>query len=87
MQADKIGPDWPCEAYGAGGLEVGARCFVADLGDRLCLSRAECGEIVAESRARLFARINELAAQGDPTGIFLAREFPTPQEIFKGDSA
>jgi hypothetical protein len=79
-------PDWPCEAYGPDGLEIGAYCFVSDLRQRSCASAAECQRAMTFCRQQVHQRINELAASGDTTAAYLADQFPTPDAIFGGDS-
>jgi hypothetical protein len=61
----ELEPAWPCEAYGAEGLEVGAVCFVGDVGRRVCGSAVECRVVLAGCREQLAARLQELAAGGD----------------------
>lgn len=76
--------DWACPAYGAEGREVGALCFFAAVGKRLCESEPECqGRLIVE-RSRVFARIQELAEEGDPVGRHLAAEFPDPDQLLGG---
>lgn len=77
--------DWVCEAYGPEGVEVGALCFFAgDLGGRVCASAGVCHERMADERRRVFQRINELAAAGDPVMEHLAGEFPAPGDLLDG---
>lgn len=88
-------PDWPCEAYGPEGLEHGARCFMAagtgvlpafsPGAARVCGSPAACHENMAAERQRVFQRIQELAAGGDPIGLELAEEFTSPEQLLGGD--
>lgn len=79
-------PAWPCEAYGPDPevVEAGAICFIGDLGKRVCESPRQCHEVMATERARVFTRINELAADGDPTAAYLAEQFGTPQNLLGG---
>jgi hypothetical protein len=80
-----VSGDWPCEAYGPEGAEAGARCFVAGgLGERVCLTREICTLTMARSRRRLWQRIQELAAQGDETAVYLALEFTGPEQLLGG---
>lgn len=80
------GTDWPCAAYGPDGLAHGARCFRAgEPGQRICASRAECKEAMASERQRVFRRINELAAGGDPDFAALDAEFASPDELLNAD--
>jgi hypothetical protein len=82
------GDDWPCEAYGPDGLAVGARCFVAgELGRRVCGSAADCAEVMGAERRRVFRRLQELAAAGDPVAVELAEAFGTPDGLLGGDDA
>src|SRR3954451_2044649 len=71
------GADWPCSAYGPEGLAAGARCFrSAEPGEWVCSSRAVCEDFMAAERQRVFRRINELAATGDPDFADLDAAFP-----------
>jgi hypothetical protein len=79
-----IGRMWACEAYGDEGESFGALCFVAAAGERSCASLAECREVIAAERQRVFQRINELAANGDPDAAYLADEFPDPGKLLGG---
>lgn len=72
---------WPCEAYGPDGLEDGVVCFVGDVDRRVCDSAEICHAVMSAERGRVFDRIQELAAAGDPTGVFLAGEFAGPDEL------
>lgn len=77
---------WDCEAYGPEGKDVGALCFFApDLGDRRCKTEDECRTRMATERTRVFGRIHELAADGDPIGEYLAGEFTDPNQLLGGD--
>lgn len=77
---------WDCEAYGAEGTKIGALCFVSgELGDRVCRTAGECSDQMGSERQRVFRRINELAAAGDPVGAHLAEAFTSPDEILGGD--
>lgn len=76
---------WDCTAYGAKGTAVGALCFFSeDLGGRVCGTATECADRMAGERVRLFDRIGELAAAGDPAGKVLAQEFSSPDELLGG---
>lgn len=79
-------PDqWDCEGYGPEGREFGALCFIAgDLGKRACNSQAACAEAMAAERRRVFRRISERAAAGDPTAAYLEQEFTNPEQILGG---
>jgi hypothetical protein len=76
---------WDCQAYGPGGEALGARCFFAEPDDRLCSTPDECHTRMAGERVRLFERIHELAASGDPTGQYLASEFTRPEQLLGGE--
>ncbi len=78
-------PQWNCAAYGPEGLEHGALCFAApELGQRVCRTAYECERLVAGERQRVHRRIQELAAAGDPTAEYLAREFTNPNQLLGG---
>jgi hypothetical protein len=82
-----VSGDWACEAYGPEGAEAGARCFVVGgLGERVCLTREICTLTMARSRRRLWQRIQELAAQGDETAVYLAGEFTSPEDLLGGSA-
>src|SRR5256885_753496 len=78
---------WPCEAYGPAGTEVGALCFLADVGTRVCTSPDECARVMAAERRRIFDVIQtKAAAEGDDDGPFtyLAGEFTSPDQLLGG---
>ncbi|MEV0297002.1 hypothetical protein [Nocardia sp. NPDC050710] len=75
---------WDCEAYGAEGTEIGALCFFADRGERVCGSQAECQRAMAAERGRIFVRINEKAVDGDQAAIYLADKFARPDQLLGG---
>lgn len=76
---------WHCEAYGPEVAEVGAVCFVSgELGKRVCGHLDECQEVMAAERRRVFRRISELAATGDPAMAFLEEEFTNPEQLLGG---
>jgi hypothetical protein len=78
--------EWDCVAYGPEGTKVGALCFFsADLGDRDCATRGQCSRRMAAERGRVHGRIGEMAAAGDPVGVMLAEEFPTPDGLLNSD--
>lgn len=78
---------WPCEAYGVLGLQVGARCFIAaQLHTRDCTGPAECAAIMQDARRKLFRRLQELAATGDPVAVALAAEFSDPSQLLGGEA-
>jgi hypothetical protein len=75
---------WPCEAYGPEGPEFGAVCFIGDLNRRVCESSAECHATVQRERERVYGRLQELAATGDPGFVALAAEFTSPDQLLNG---
>lgn len=75
---------WDCQAYGPDAEAVGALCFFADPGARLCGTQDECRTRLAGERVRVFERIHDLAASGDPTGQYLAAEFTHPEQLLGG---
>lgn len=76
---------WDCEAYGPEVRRVGALCFIAgELHERVCSSPEECGANMAAERQRVFRRINELSAAGDPTAAYLEGEFTNPGQMLGG---
>lgn len=76
-------PDWPCEAYGAEGLEFGAFCFVGGEmpQNRWCVAQAECHAVMQSERQRVFDRLGELAGTGDPDMVWLAGQFTSPEQL------
>lgn len=78
---------WDCAAYGAEGTKLGARCFFAEPGRRLCGSEPECQDRLAAERSRLFGVIQDLAADGDPLGRELAAEITDPGQLLGGAAA
>lgn len=76
--------DWPCEAYGPEALEHGARCFLADLDQRVCPNLATCRTVMSWERRQLWQRIQTLAAAGDPVAVDLAAQFHSPDELLGG---
>jgi len=78
--------DWDCTAYGPEGREFGAMCFLAaDLGKRVCTSQDACREAMGAERRRVYQRINELAAHGNPDMADLAEVFTDPGQILGGE--
>jgi hypothetical protein len=76
--------DWDCEAYGPDlPSELGHLCFYDEI--EPCASQAQCHTRMAGERQRVFRRINELAAAGDPTGQLLADEFTNPSQLLNAD--
>lgn len=76
--------EWACDAYGPAGIEHGALCFLAGKGERACASHDECVRVMASERRRLFRRMNELAATGDPTWAGIESEFASPDDLLGG---
>jgi len=80
-----VSSTWDCDAYGPDLREVGALCFFAgELGKRTCTSLTACREAMVTERKRVFRRINEMAAEGNPDGEYLAEEFTNPGQILGG---
>ena len=75
---------WDCQAYGRGGEAVGALCFFAEPGTRSCRTEGECHAHLAAERVRVFDRIGEMAAAGNPVGLYLASEFTAPEQLLGG---
>jgi hypothetical protein len=76
---------WDCSAYGSEGRKFGALCFVSGaLGKRVCGSQAACREVMTAARRRVFSRIQEGAAAGDPDMAYLAEEFSGPEQLLGG---
>lgn len=77
--------DWHCAAYGPEGVAVGARCFVAPaLDQRVCGTEGECADVLRRERRRVYGRISELAAAGDPVAEYLEAEFASPDQLLGG---
>jgi hypothetical protein len=76
---------WYCEAYGPRAPKAETLCFIAPGPvPRACASPETCRETMAAERQRVWRRINEMAASGDPDGEFLAGEFTDPAQILGG---
>lgn len=76
-----IAPTWPCEAYGAEGLIIGANCFAGvPLGDRRCASRPECRALMSAERERIWA-----AVAADPVIAGALDGLVGPADILGGD--
>jgi hypothetical protein len=74
-----------CEAYGPEGTAVGALCFVSpEQGRRVCESAEVCHAVMTEQRQMVFSRIQEQAAAGDETAVYLAGEFTSPDQLLGG---
>lgn len=80
------GPQWPCEAYGPEGLDVGGLCFIAGNldGARVCTDPAACHQAMTAERQRVYDRITTGAAAADPTAQYLAGVFTTPASLLGG---
>jgi hypothetical protein len=83
--APEVPAVWPCSAYGAEGLGIGALCFLAATGERLCQDPHVCAAVMGAERRRVFARIHELAAAGDADAAYLAAEFSSPDQLLNAD--
>jgi hypothetical protein len=79
--------DWHCEAYGPpeAGVDpaVWPKCFAEAIGGR-CASPAVCARVMAAERQRVFRCIQEGAAGGDETMVYLAGEFASPDQLLGG---
>ena len=76
---------WDCQAYGPDGKTVDALCFFANPGTRSCDTEVECHSRLAAERVRLFDRIGEMAAAGDPVAQYLASELTDPEQLLGGE--
>ena len=76
--------DFVCEAYGPDGREVGALCFFAERDKRVCASQSACHEVMTAERQRVWQRIQDGAARGEPDMVFLAGEFTGPEQLLGG---
>lgn len=74
---DTQGRSWRCAAYGPEGP---ALCFVERVAGP-CASAQQCRTQMASERQRLFRRINELAANGDPLMAAISDEFTDPSAL------
>ena len=79
--------DFDCDAYGPEGREVGATCFFAASGKRLCATLAECQEKMTAERQRVWQHIQDGAARGEPDMVYLAAEFSGPEKLLGGGLA
>jgi hypothetical protein len=80
---------WACDAYGPDPevRAAGALCFFADTGKRLCASLEECREKMTAERQRVWQRIQDGAARGEPDMVYLAGEFTGPDQLLGGGQA
>lgn len=77
--------EWECEAYGDGAMAVGAWCFRSPaVGQRVCGDREACATFMHGERRRVFQRMQELAAQGEPTAVELVGLFTSPDQLLGG---
>jgi hypothetical protein len=77
-----------CAAYGDDLPDaLGDLCFFEGAIGRKCWTRGECESRMGEERQRVFQRINELAAKGDPDMAFLADEFSSPDQLLNADES
>lgn len=76
--------DWACEAYGPDALEFGARCFLAELHERHCVSPAVCHVVMTDARIELHGRLTVQAVAGDEVARAMLAEFPTPDSLLGG---
>ncbi len=74
--------DWACHAYG----EEAPRewCFMEQVS--ICPSEVHCVLRMMVERRLLWARMDELARQGDETSRWLLTQFEGPWELLGGDS-
>lgn len=84
-QSDDVADDWDCTAYGPEVRAVGALCFFAELNERMCGSLEECRTKMTAERQRVFRRISELSAAGDPAAVHLEGEFSSPDQLLDND--
>lgn len=74
---------WACVAYG----RVPAfACFFSEVG-RVCRSDQECETSIAAERQRVWRKIEEGAAAGDPYMVAMSKEITGPDDIFGGPSS
>jgi hypothetical protein len=76
--------DFDCDAYGPEGREAGALCFFAATGKRTCSSLTVCRERMTAERQRVWQRIQEGAARGEPDMVYLASEFTAAEQLLGG---
>lgn len=79
-----LADDWACEAYGPEGRAVEALCFFAEPGSRTCPSLSACHEAMTAERRRVWQRIQDGAARGEPDMVYLAGEFTGAEQILGG---
>jgi len=74
---------WDCEAYGPEGTAIGVLCFFSEHG-RKCRDQEQCHRDMTAERGRVFGRIHQLAATGDPVMKDLAEQFTRPEQLLGG---
>jgi hypothetical protein len=79
-----VSAGWDCSAYGPEGRQCDALCFFADPGKRSCASPEECREKMTAERQRVWQRIQDGAARGEPDMAYLAGEFASPEQLLGG---
>lgn len=72
---------WDCEAYGPD--LPGEMCFFE--ATSRCGTEGECRDRMAGERQRVFRRIQELGAHGDPVWADLSEDFANPDELLNAD--
>jgi hypothetical protein len=77
------GDEFVCEAYSAEVAHL-ARCFVAEPGQRVCRSAAECSEVMIRARKRIWRRAQEQAARGSEAARVLDEQFASPEHMLGG---
>jgi len=75
--------EFVCEAYCAEVAHL-ARCFVAEPGQRVCRSAAECSATTARARKRIWLRAQEQAARGSEAARVLEEQFASPEHMLGG---
>lgn len=75
---------WVCPAYGYEIGHLGAICFFGEKGQRTCPSEEECHRALHKEREWVFARIRELADDGDPDMAYLAEKITSPDQLLGG---
>lgn len=76
------GKDWHCVAYGEDG---GSWCFMQEVGPP-CAALSICTELMAVERQRVWQKIQEGAATGDPDMKYLDENISGPDELLGGSN-
>lgn len=76
------GRGWNCTAYGPD-LPMPDPCFFEAV--QVCGSLDECRRRMKAERQRVFDRIQERAAAGDPAFTYLAAEFTSPEQLLNAE--